>query len=165
MLLLWLFGAVCASSPAPVAPAAQGVVVVHLVFPAGTPVGDVRAALASHPEGVTLELQRAARSWNADEVEALLFRSPEVRNVRHLVLAGNEAVGAAGAMAIAASPHLEALVELDLRGCRIGEAGARGLAYSEGLGKLTRLAIDTKDPGPRGMEELEKRFGERLVAE
>ncbi len=142
------------AEPAPTYPA--------LTVAAGTPIPEVRKALAASPNGIALTLKRGARAWTADEVEAILHRSVEARNVRVLDVSGND-IGSAGAMAIAASPHLSALRTLDLRGCRIGETGARGLAYSEGLSALDRLVVDASDPGPRGMTELRARYGERLI--
>ncbi|MFZ5479604.1 MAG: hypothetical protein ACOZNI_22755 [Myxococcota bacterium] len=163
MPLLWLIGLFCASSPAPPpAPPVAAEQAAPLSFPAGTPIAEVRAALAAHPEGVALKLAKGPRAWTGDEVEALVHKSPEARNLRALDLSGNP-VGSAGAMAIAASPHLGALRSLDLSGCRIAEAGARGLAYSEGLAALETLRVDAKDPGPRGLEELKARFGAKLV--
>lgn len=133
-----------------------------LTFRTGTPLAEVRAALAAHPEGVALDLDRAGKGWTGDDVEALVYRSIEARNLRSLDLSGNP-IGAPGAMAVAASPHLAGLRRLDLSGCGIGEAGARGLAYSEGLGALEWLRIDTKDAGTPGLAELKERFGERVV--
>ncbi len=162
-----LLATACAASPErslAVEPLPMPAALEVLHSSAGTTVADVRAALAQHPGGVGLTLARSARAWTADEIEALIHRSSEARNLRTLNVSGNP-IGSAGAMAIAASLHLSALTALDLRGCRIGEAGARGLAYSEGLGALTRLWISAADPGPLGLAALRERYGDRLSAE
>jgi hypothetical protein len=72
--------------------------------------------------------------------EAELFGSPLLLRVPALELAGN-ALGEAGAQALAASPHTKNLVRLGLDSNRIGDAGAAALAASPHLRALRALSL------------------------
>lgn len=129
--------------------------------PGGTPIAEVRTLLAAHHDGLELRLSPLPRAWTAEEIEGLVHKLPDARNLRVLDVSGNP-IGAAGAKAIAASPYLGGLLRLDVTGCKVEEAGARGLAYSEGLGALQELRLGTGDTNERGLAELRARYGERL---
>ena len=68
-------------------------------------------------------------------------------------------LGEEGARALAGSPHLAKLTELDLGENRIGDEGARALAGSPHLAKLTTLHLEGNqigDEGARGSPHLAK---------
>jgi hypothetical protein len=56
----------------------------------------------------------------------LLAGSPALRHLAAINLKGNR-IGDAGAFALAASPHLEALEKIELQGNRLGPRGRRAL--------------------------------------
>jgi uncharacterized protein (TIGR02996 family) len=75
-------------------------------------------------------------------------------------------IGAAGAAALAASPHLARLTSLDLVYNAIGDAGAAALAASPHLANLTSLRLYANDDIRRrsaGAKALRRRFGNRVA--
>ncbi len=58
------------------------------------------------------------------------------------------------ARALAASPHLRGLIDLDFTGNRLGEGGARALAASPHLGNLRKLALGATAIGDGGAQAL-----------
>lgn len=80
-------------------------------------------------------------------VARMLARSPRL-DLRQ------NAVGPAGALALAASPHLGRAVGLDLSGNVLGDAGAFALAASEHLTGLRRLGLRQNHIGDSGAVAL-----------
>jgi hypothetical protein len=68
-------------------------------------------------------------------------------------------IGAEGAVALAASPHLVNLTYLRLRGNGIGTEGAVALAGSPHLVNLTSLDLSANEIGAEGAVALRQRFG------
>jgi uncharacterized protein (TIGR02996 family) len=79
---------------------------------------------------------------------------------RELILWGSRRrIGNAGAVALAASPHLRNLRQLDLHHNPIGDEGARALLASPHLAGLTSLVLATENLSPTVGAELKRRFG------
>ena len=77
----------------------------------------------------------------------------------------NNAIGDAGAMALAGSPHLRNLAFLDLSCNQIGEQGALALAASPHLEGLSRLELGENDLGSKGEGALKERFADRVLCD
>jgi uncharacterized protein (TIGR02996 family) len=99
-----------------------------------------------------------------------LARSPFLERLTTLRLWHNSELGDAAAQALASSPHVGNLRELDLRGWReawtngIGDAGALALANSPHLDGLRQLHVGYwRDLTPAGLAALRDKFGDRLV--
>jgi Leucine-rich repeat (LRR) protein len=86
---------------------------------------------------------------------------PGAANLRVLDVRGNR-LGDAGARALAASPHLRNLLHLDLATNRIGDDGAEALADSPHLGGLICLDLHGNDLSPEVAALLRRRFGDRV---
>jgi uncharacterized protein (TIGR02996 family) len=82
-----------------------------------------------------------------------LARSPHLANLRQLNL-GVQEIGPEGARALADSPHLGRLTDLDLSGNDIGDAGVRALASSPGLASLTNLDLSDNEITDEGVRAL-----------
>jgi hypothetical protein len=78
-----------------------------------------------------------------------------------LNLRGNR-IGDAGAVALAASPHLARLRRLQLTDNPVGDAGAVALAASSFLASLNELWIFCCRIGGEGKRALQERFGDRV---
>jgi uncharacterized protein (TIGR02996 family) len=72
---------------------------------------------------------------------------------RHVPRTGH-GIGDAGAAALAASPHLARLTDLELVAPRAGAAGAAALAGSQNLTELRRLALTRNHLGDAGVESF-----------
>jgi uncharacterized protein (TIGR02996 family) len=94
-------------------------------------------------------------------VEALL-RSPNVAHLRCLWLNEMEApgMGFRSIHAVAMSPYLTNLTELNLMGCVVNDASAIDLATTRNLPALTKLHLDSQGLSARVMKRLRLRFGE-----
>jgi uncharacterized protein (TIGR02996 family) len=97
-------------------------------------------------------LQRAAKGIGAAGAAALAA-SPHLARLSSLHLKFT-AIGAAGAQALAASAHLARLTALDLTGNAIGAAGAEALASSGHLARLTALDLGGNAIGAAGAAAL-----------
>jgi uncharacterized protein (TIGR02996 family) len=99
-------------------------------------------ALANSPN--LGRLTHLCLSYNRDKFSAAgaaaLAASPHLSVLRSLHLAQSR-IGGAGAAALAASSHLRSLVTLNLRDCDVGEEGAQVLARSDLLGQLLALHL------------------------
>jgi Leucine-rich repeat (LRR) protein len=82
-----------------------------------------------------------------------LAASPYLSNLTELDLNSN-GIGAKGAAALAASPYLSNLTELDLTYNGIGAKGAAALAASPYLSQLTRLVLLDNEIGDEGAAAL-----------
>src|SRR5438270_23243 len=74
-------------------------------------------------------------------------RGPATEALRAQIMRAVQQLGHAGVEALAASPQLARLTELDLHSNDIGEAGAQALATSPHLASLTRLTWWSATPG------------------
>ena len=63
------------------------------------------------------------------------------------------------AESLAGSQHLAGLLELDLRDCDIGDAGAMALAESPHLENLLRVDVRGRPLGDQARAALRERFG------
>jgi uncharacterized protein (TIGR02996 family) len=84
--------------------------------------------------------------------------SPHLARLVELNLSNNR-IDDAGARALAASPHLARLTNLHLNWNWIGDEGARALAASPFLKSLTDLGLWCNPIGSAGREALRARFG------
>ncbi len=75
-----------------------------------------------------------------------LATSPNLARLQDLNL-GNARIPEEGVVALAGSPYLGELARLDLNGNKIGEVGARALAGSPHLGKLAALDLGSTQVG------------------
>jgi uncharacterized protein (TIGR02996 family) len=91
-----------------------------------------------------------------------LAASPHLAAVSTLSLWCNQ-IGAAGAEALAATPHLANLRWLELSGNAIGDAGAIALAASPYLAGLTRLYVRCCQIGDAGAAALRSRWADRVL--
>lgn len=94
---------------------------------------------------------RGARSGDPGAVA--LAGSPLLDQLRELDLAGNVELGDAGARALAGSPRAKGLLCLFLGGTKVGLDGARALLESENLAGLGVLVVPA-GKGGRGSHEL-----------
>lgn len=94
--------------------------------------------------------------WNgADDAGVrLLARSAAFPALQSLALNDNGPVTAAGAQALADSPFLAGLVELDLSGNELTDAGVRALAAGRATGRLHTLRLAGNDIGDAGVATL-----------
>jgi uncharacterized protein (TIGR02996 family) len=81
---------------------------------------------------------------------AALSRAPFFSRLEHLNLAGNWLGPSAGAMLA----RCESLVQLDLRGCAIGDAGIAAIAASPGMARLKGIVLFGNGIGVEGMNAL-----------
>jgi hypothetical protein len=74
-------------------------------------------------------------------------------------------IGNAGAIALAKSPHLTNLLELNLSQCGVGDAGAEALLDSPLSATLERLNLFSvgKEIKPATKRKLRKRMGDRVI--
>jgi uncharacterized protein (TIGR02996 family) len=87
------------------------------------------------------------RFRGAPEYLRAVFASPHLGGLRRLDLSFNEALDADGVAALACSPHLASLTDLDLMGNVLGDEGVRALADSPHLARLTSLVLSRNDIG------------------
>jgi uncharacterized protein (TIGR02996 family) len=81
---------------------------------------------------------------SGDEHVRVMAESPSFANVRHLILTFSK-VTRQGLEALAASPHLRKVTQLDLDGNQLADAGAlAGLPF---VGELLKLDLDDNDLG------------------
>jgi uncharacterized protein (TIGR02996 family) len=99
-----------------------------------------------------------------DAAVAALAGWPGLATVRVLSIRNDATVGDAALVALANSPHVGALVELDVGGAGFGEDGARAIVESPRLARLARFELTTnpsltrvRDVGLR--RALTERFG------
>jgi uncharacterized protein (TIGR02996 family) len=103
--------------------------------------------------------------WGGDSCEGMgddgcrvIADAPQLASLRGLELRSNE-IGPDGAAALAASPHVRGLTDLDLGGGsytpnRIGPDGARRLARSDNFGRLESLDLVCNSIGDDGLTAL-----------
>jgi Ran GTPase-activating protein (RanGAP) involved in mRNA processing and transport len=96
-------------------------------------------------------LKLSSLSLKLEDLEAIAT-SPSLQNLTELEFRGN--VGARGAVALAQSPHLKRMRVLELRGCDLGEQGAAALAGSASLAGLVTLNLGSNAIGPAGAQAL-----------
>jgi uncharacterized protein (TIGR02996 family) len=97
-----------------------------------------------------------------DEAVAALAASPWVERLNDLNLCVNQ-IGDAGAEHLASSSRLGRLEILGLYHNQIGDRGAQALAASPHLGGLMELALMANNISANGEALLRKRFGSRVV--
>jgi hypothetical protein len=120
-------------------------------------------ALIDAPMAGQLEELYLLRATLGPEGAQALARAPLVR-LRQLHLYGN-AIGDAGAVALAGSAALSALRSLDLSENGLGDEGALALARSPHLAALEWLQLGRARVSPQTREALRARFGERVKLE
>jgi uncharacterized protein (TIGR02996 family) len=118
------------------------------------------AALLDRPEieqldGLYLSVARSAAS-RADEVAALVARSPRLARLRNLGISTDPRRGLTdeGARLLAGSPHLARLQRLNLYNNQIGGAGVAALAASAHLTRLRELELTQNTIGDEGLFAL-----------
>ncbi len=97
-------------------------------------------------------LKMSSMGLELSDLEAIAS-SPHLKNLTELDFSYNR-VGPDGANALRHSPTLKKLQVLELRGCELGEAGAIHLALSANLGQLQKLNLGNNAVGPRGAATL-----------
>jgi Ran GTPase-activating protein (RanGAP) involved in mRNA processing and transport len=95
-----------------------------------------------------------------DRAAEAVAASPSLNRLCTLDLRGN-GISDSGAHALGASPRLPGLVSLDLSRNNIGKAGAEALA--RGRGNLARIHLADNPIAARACQSLRSRFGDRLV--
>jgi uncharacterized protein (TIGR02996 family) len=120
------------------------------------------------PEGARLLLDAAglervavleiSRNRLNDRAVDDLASSPRLAGLLRLDLSENEAIGPAGAEALAASPHLSRLVSLNLNQCPIGDSGAYALARSPYLPRLSNLLVNEDELSAAAVAVLQERY-------
>jgi hypothetical protein len=115
---------------------------------------DVARLLAEAPALATLRALDFGRPGGEDDWEpsnsvtaagaAALAASPHLAGLRSLGLAGNFAFGDAGLAALLAGPALRGLTSLDLRWAGLTAEGARALASSPWSASLRTLRLDVE---------------------
>jgi uncharacterized protein (TIGR02996 family) len=104
-------------------------------------------------------VQKAEELWQAAPIEKLILRSAggRVRQVaacpflaRSTELHLMNGVGDEDAIALASSPYLGRLEEVDLSCTKVGDAGAQALAACPGLAGLTKLDLHLTQIGDAG---------------
>ena len=128
-----------------------------------SPFGDAVTALANSPHLRNLRVLRLARRGVTDAGFAALVRSPHLPALEEFHLPANE-ITDAGLIALAESPEAARLRRVVLLGNRIGEAGVRALMQSPYLANLRRLRLGEVNIDPQLFWELDKCFGDRVVA-
>jgi hypothetical protein len=78
-----------------------------------------------------------------------ISRCPFLAHLRTLDLSYNAGLGAEGLAALASSPHLSRLVNLNATRTDLGEGGAEPLAAVSGMANLEKLALGRNALGPR----------------
>jgi uncharacterized protein (TIGR02996 family) len=116
------------------------------------------AACPSLERLTTLEFQGDWASYLGDKGATVLAGSVRLAPLRTLRLL-NVGLGPAGMQALASSPHLTGLTELDLgdgsyNTNMIGPEGAEAIAHSEAYQNLTQLILNSNDLGDEGLAEL-----------
>lgn len=84
----------------------------------------------------------------------VLARSPALANLRCLTLNDNGAVSADGVKAVADSPFLAGLTELDLSGNDVSDAGVRAVAGGRATGRVHTLRLAGNHIGDAGVAAL-----------
>lgn len=97
-------------------------------------------------------LKMSSLSLSAEDLKAVAA-SPYLINLTELDFSYNK-IGAEGAAAVGQSTTLKRLRVLELRGCEIGEAGAVALARSANLATLIKLNLGANAIGPKGTATL-----------
>lgn len=97
-------------------------------------------------------LNLSSLSLSADDLKAVA-ESPYLTNLTELDFNYNKA-GAEGAAALGQSKTLMRLRVLELRSCAIGEAGAVALARAANLSQLVKLNVGDNAIGPKGTATL-----------
>jgi hypothetical protein len=150
-------------------------------FPRPHAVGDdAVAAIAADARFARLRVLRIEDDDIGPRGVAALARSTTLRSLELLSLRGNRRIDAASVSALALSPVLEHVTELDLDGTGAGDAGGLALAKSPYLRGLRRLyfavgvetareqwtdqgaVIQEYHPGDPSTVELEARFGDNV---
>ncbi len=93
-------------------------------------------------------IKMSGLSMTVEDLKALAA-SPNLVNLRELDF-GYHRVGPEGAVSIARSPTLKRLRVLELRACELGESGAVALAGAANLAQLTTLNLGANSMGPAG---------------
>jgi uncharacterized protein (TIGR02996 family) len=114
---------------------------------------DAVAELTSEdwPRLHTLDL---ARNTIDGDGAAVLARSGRFPALTDLNLSGNEALGDAGAAAIAAAPWAKSLTRLRLDRCKVGSEGARAISHSPALRGLIELSLNNNSIGETGLKAI-----------
>jgi uncharacterized protein (TIGR02996 family) len=94
---------------------------------------------------------------------AILGASPNLQTLRSLGLRGNRLLGDSGVTVLLEGPALRNLVTLDLRSTGLTAAGARRLAESPALTSLKTLHLGGNDSLGDALEPLRTRLGSGLV--
>ncbi len=125
------------------------------------------AVLALAQTTVLMRLETLYLNFNniTDAGVEALVRSPVVAHLKMLWL--NEmspSLGVGSIHAVASSPHLTQLTELNLMGCAVDEASAVALVTTRNLPALTKVHLNTHGLSTRVRKRLRTRFGEGAVA-
>jgi uncharacterized protein (TIGR02996 family) len=120
---------------------------------------DVRRIAACSFLAVLVRLQ--VDPYHVGDEVLTLTSSPHLARLRHLTLQGSYGEGVV--VALASAPLPPGLTRLRLDSCGIRDRGALALAASPHLDQLTSLCVWNSYVGPEGAAALRQRFGARLI--